>query len=84
MSAAVTMTGTQRRAQIGLKLAMLQRRMPVGWEGWSTSQLLDFRADLRTSKSNCSMADLLRVAGRIAQVYGEHMSLVDPCHGQAA
>ncbi|MDP1740096.1 hypothetical protein [Polaromonas sp.] len=79
-----TMSITERRVVICLKLAQLQRRMPMGWEGWSHTELIEFRADLRAASRCGSVSDLLLVAGRIATAYGEPMALIDPCHGQAA
>ncbi|MDP1955575.1 MAG: hypothetical protein Q8K71_13935 [Polaromonas sp.] len=80
-------TTTQRKAAIGLKLAILQRRMPPGWEGWSHTELIEFRAALAAaSRARChgSLSDLLLAAGRIARAYNEPMALIDPCHGQAS
>lgn len=86
-SATPQISVTHRRARIGLNLAILQRRMPEGWQGWSHTQLTQFRDDLKAvSRARCagSLSDLLIVAERIARAYGESMALIDPCHGQPA
>lgn len=82
-----TITITQRRARIGLNLAILQRRMPSGWQGWDHQHLREFRDDLKTLgrlRSHGSMSDLLFVADRIARAYGETMATIDPCFGEPA
>lgn len=86
-SRAPEITIPQRRARIGLNLAILQRRMPEGWHGWSHTQLTEFRDDLKAvSRARChgSLSDLLIVAERIARAYGETLATIDPCYGQPA